>query len=244
MADIRTPPPPTPASWGEAFAALPAEAPPRDGWQRVARQLAARRRARLPAWAGLAAAAGLLLAVGLWAGLRPPAPTPASPVAGPDQRVASQPAGSVPATPDATPDPATAAIDDDPVASPATRPAATATQVATTADPSRDTTTIATTTPEDALAPLQQESAHLEALLALARDDSVGSAGAVLLADAFDARLAGIDALLANPGLAGDERAALWRERVDTLRQAAGFVSTQRLLAVQGHGDAWLASVD
>ena len=242
MADTRTPPPPTPASWGEAFAALPAETPPRDGWQRVARQLDARRRARrLPAWAGLAAAAGLLLAVGLWAGLQSPAPTP-SPVAAPGPRVASQPASPTTATPGATPDPA--AIDGDRVASPATRPAATATHVATTTDPSRDTTTIATTTPEDALAPLQQESAHLEALLALARDDSVGSAGAVLLADAFDARLAGIDALLANPGLAGDERAALWRTRVDTLRQAAGFVSTQRLLAVQGHGDAWLASVD
>src|SRR5690606_28382512 len=121
-----------------------------------------------------------------------------------------------------------AAIDGDPVASPATRPAATATHVATTTDPSRDTTTIATPTPEDPLAPLQQESAHLEALLALARDDSVGSAGAALLADAFAARPAGVDALLANPGLAGAERAARWRTRVDTLRQAAGFVSTQR----------------
>lgn len=246
MADIRTPPPPTPASWGEAFAALPAETPPRDGWQRVSRQLDTRRRTRrrLPAWTGIAVAAGLLLAVGLWTGLRPLAPTPASPTAAPGPRVASQPARPASATPDATPDPATGAIDGDTVASPATRPPATATRVAATQGPSTDAATAVTTTPENALAPLQQESAHLETLLALARDDSVGSAGAVLLADAFDARLAGIDTLLADPGLAPDEREALWRARVDTLRQAAGFVSTQRLLAVQGHGDAWLASVD
>src|SRR5690606_4334201 len=155
MADTRIPPSPGPASWGEAFAALPAETPPRDGWQRVARQLDARRRVcRVPAWAGIAAAAGVLLAIGPWAGFRPLAPTPASPTAAPGPRVASQPARSAPATPDATPDPATAAIDGDPVASPATRPAATTTQVATTADPSRDTTTVAATMPEDALGPL------------------------------------------------------------------------------------------
>src|SRR5690606_24421386 len=186
MADIRTPPS-APGTWGEAFAALPAETPPRDGWQRVSRQLATRRRARLPAWAGLAAAAGLLLALGLWTGLRPLAPTPASPTAAPGPRVASQPARRASATPDATPDPATGAIDGDTVASPATRPPATATRVAATQDPSTNAATAMTTTPENALAPLQQESAHLETLLALARDDSVGSAGAVLLADAFDA---------------------------------------------------------
>src|SRR5690349_4409708 len=244
MADTRIPPPHTPGNWGEAFAALPAETPPRDGWRRVARQLDTRRRARrLPAWAGIAVAAGLLLVVGLWSGLQPTAPAPASPVAPPGQRLALQPARPV-TTPGATPHPAAGAIDGDTVASPATRPPETTPRVATAPDPSPDPATAIAPATESALVPLQQESAHLETLLALARDDSVRSAGAVLLADAFDTRLAEIDALLANPGLAAGERESLWRARVDALRQAAGFVSTQRLLAVQGHGDAWLASVD
>lgn len=52
-----------PASWGEAFAALPLEAPPRGGWDTVAARLDARRRSRAPLW--LATAAALLLAIAL-----------------------------------------------------------------------------------------------------------------------------------------------------------------------------------
>src|SRR5690606_29827696 len=181
--------------------------------------------------------------VGVWT-LRP-GPEPALPAADPAPVTAAQPApesaGAVveiatsPAPDTATP----TASSPSPSAAPAR---ATATQRPGGADTPPEAATDAAQ--DTALASLQRESAQLEGLLALARDDSVGSAGAVLLADAFDARLAGIDALLANSALADEEREALWHARVDTLRQAAGFTSTQRLLAAQGQGDAWLASVD
>jgi hypothetical protein len=91
---------------------------------------------------------------------------------------------------------------------------------------------------------LYAESARLEALLALARDDRVASASAALLGSALDAQVAGIDARLAQPGLDAPQRSALWQARVDALRQAAGFESTQRVLASQGDGGALLVSVD
>lgn len=91
---------------------------------------------------------------------------------------------------------------------------------------------------------LYAESAQLEALLTLARDDRVSSAGAALLSDELDAQVAAIDASLAQPDLDDDERLRLWQARVDALRQAAGFESTQRLLASQGRSDVMLVSVD
>lgn len=91
---------------------------------------------------------------------------------------------------------------------------------------------------------LYAESAQLEALLSLARDDRVSSAGAALLADELDAQVAAIDASLAQPGLDDGERLRLWQARVGALRQAAGFESTQRLLASQGRSDLMLVSVD
>lgn len=91
---------------------------------------------------------------------------------------------------------------------------------------------------------LYAESARLETLLAAARDDRVASASAALLASALDAQVAGIDARLAQPGLDATQRSTLWQARVDALRQAAGFESTQRVLASQGDGGALLVSVD
>ncbi len=91
---------------------------------------------------------------------------------------------------------------------------------------------------------LYSESAQLEALLSLARDERVSSASAVLLADELDAEVAAVDAALARPGLDADERLRLWQARVDALRLAAGFESTQRMLASQGRGDMLLVSVD
>jgi hypothetical protein len=65
-----------------------------------------------------------------------------------------------------------------------------------------------------------------------------------VVADALDAQVAAIDAALSDPALDDARRIPLWRDRIEALRQAAGFESTQRLLASQGNGDALLASVD
>jgi hypothetical protein len=91
---------------------------------------------------------------------------------------------------------------------------------------------------------LYAESAQLETLLAAARDDRVSSAGAALLGDELETQVAVIDASLSQPGLDDGARVRLWQARVDALRQAAGFESTQRLLASQGRSDVMLVSVD
>lgn len=92
---------------------------------------------------------------------------------------------------------------------------------------------------------LYAESAQLEALLAMARDERVSSGTAAALASEFDAQVASIDATLIQPGVTPQQRTALWRDRVDALRQVAAFESTQRMLAAQGERyDAMLVSVD
>lgn len=107
-----------------------------------------------------------------------------------------------------------------------------------------DVATETATTP-DPLQPLYAESAQLEALVALARDDRVASASGAVLTGELGARIGVIDALLAQPGLSADERASLWRQRVAALRQLAGVESTERWLAAHGQalGDA-LVRVD
>lgn len=102
----------------------------------------------------------------------------------------------------------------------------------------------ASAAPASKLDTLYTESAQLEALLAVARDDRVSSASAALLSYEMDARIVAIDASLARADLTDDERLQLWQARVDALRQAAGFESTQRLLASQGRSDVMLVSVD
>jgi hypothetical protein len=98
---------------------------------------------------------------------------------------------------------------------------------------------------EASLESLYAESAQLEALLALARDDRVATGAAAALSDAYDTQLASIDAALREPALGDEARNALWRQRVDTLRQFAGFESTQRALAAGGERyDAMLVSID
>jgi hypothetical protein len=103
-----------------------------------------------------------------------------------------------------------------------------------------------TTNPSDgAMEPLYAESARLEALLALARDDRAASATVVALGSDFEARVAGIDAALAQPSLTAQRRLELWRDRVSALRAYASFESTQRALAASGERyDAMLVSVD
>ena len=115
---------------------------------------------------------------------------------------------------------------------------------ASPAPTSRDESAEPAATPE--LERLYAESAQLEGLLALARDGGGVANGAVaMLSDDLATRVAQIDAALMEPSLGSDRRIALWRERVDALRQAAAFESTQRLLAARGQQyDAMLVSID
>lgn len=242
MPDASRPPRPSPGSWAEAFAALPQETPPAGRWADVSTHLEAHRPGRmLPAWLGLAAAAAVVLAVVIPRDTQEPQTGPAAPAVA---TIRPDPAPSPPVTGAVeVPSPAPGTRDPADFAE-APAVAAGTTPRATTTAPGAKGTAVPDTEPDARMARLYQESARLEALLALARDQRVGSGGALLLADAFDARIAGIDAVLANADLEAAERQLLWEARVDALRQAAGFVSTQRLLAVEGHGDAWLVSVD
>ena len=61
MRDADLHPPRVPASWGEAFAALPQESPPDGGWNAVAGRLDARRRTRAPLWLAMAAAIATMM---------------------------------------------------------------------------------------------------------------------------------------------------------------------------------------
>ena len=97
----------------------------------------------------------------------------------------------------------------------------------------------------DNLETLYAESAQLEGLLALARDDSVATGAAAEVGADLDAELARIDAALRQPGLDANGQLTLWRARVDTLRSAVSFESTRRWLAVHGERyDGALVRVD
>ena len=102
-----------------------------------------------------------------------------------------------------------------------------------------------TVAPTETLEQLQAESAQLEALLAMARDERVSSAAAASVANDLDGQLADIDAALMQPDLTLAPQRALWRERVQTLRTVVGFEGTRRLLAAQGERyDGALVRVD
>lgn len=302
LSDARTTSGP-PGDWSAAFAALPLETPPSDGWRRIASRLPATRRTRWPAW--LATAAVLALVAALPMKLpgpddvvvpRPDAPpraqrtppasdTPAmrvtavAPLRSATQpvrdarldgdRVAATPASEARENHDARPHDdhsmrgtaraertgkaktipagATGRIARHAARPDASTHAAGASQVASMPDDMAPRTTDAAqpAMQSSELDQLYAESAQLEALLALARDDRVASGTAVALGDAFDARVAGIDAALTQPDIDAARRTALWRERVDAMRQLASFESTQRLLAARGERyDAMLVSVD
>ena len=263
MPDANHPHSPRPVDWSQAFAALPQEAPPVRAWETLSARLDARRTRRWPAWLALAAALALVALLPLRHGGDRPAngatATRATPVATvPRQQapadardapvaaaqVAAANAPSRPAPADATSTPPSAAPADR-VAKASPKPARQQPR-ATLAGPATEVARpdVANDSAAATLQPLYAESARLEALLSLARDDRVASASAAVVADALDAQVASIDVALADPALDDARRLQLWRERVDALRQAAGFEGTQRLLASQGHGDALLASVD
>lgn len=87
---------------------------------------------------------------------------------------------------------------------------------------------------DPALDALRTESAQLEALLPLIRDERVSSASAILVAAELDAQLAAIDIALDEPGLDHARELALWRERVAVLHEIADFEGTRRWLAANG----------
>jgi hypothetical protein len=275
MPDDRSPSSSPPASWSEAFAALPLEAPDAGGWQRIERARPRQRRARWPAWAAaIAAALAVIALLPMQLSKQPRAVDPrqvvqSDGVAAPEVRNASADAAGGETTTRLAPVESKIAIA--PVStSGATGPArradagarasevttsATGTEAAiVSAQDSGDASTTqpavnagdATRTPAtDELERLYAESAQLEALLGLARDERVSSGTAAALASDFDAQVTGIDAELVQPGITLDRRTQLWRERVDALRQLTAFESTQRLLAAQGERyDARLVSID
>lgn len=278
MPDNDISPNPAPADWGTAFAALPMEAPPADGWKRMTHALDTRadatarntRRARWPMWL---AAAAVVSAVALVPVLMRDTGTPAvvessvatapspSPTTTPAQATASAdpqtaPSSVAAATPSPTLDTTTAR---QPTSTPRKRRpspmlpphAVEPRRIVASAEPSP---TPATATASDtdaatgnalAVQSLQTESAQLEALVAMARDDRVASANGAALTGGLDERIGRIDASLSQPGLAEADRTLLWQERVATMRELAGIETTQRWLTANGERyDGALVSID
>jgi hypothetical protein len=104
---------------------------------------------------------------------------------------------------------------------------------------------VASSATDDGLETLYAQSAQLEAVLAYARDDRVGSGNAEAVSGRLDQRMAAIDAALAQPRLPVARQRELWQQRVATLRTLAAFESNRRLLSARGERyDATLVRVD
>ncbi|MCR6685535.1 hypothetical protein [Pseudoxanthomonas sp.] len=221
-----------PADWHDAFAALPLESPPGDGWRRLAASLpaTARRRSRPPLWLA-AAAVACLAAAPAWLLLRPAAVPPASPVAGTPATATALPDTSAPTAPPevATTNTVPSAGD---VADSASPPAARTHRAPPRAGAG-----------DAEIARLHAESARLEALLAELSQAAGGDAVQLTLASELHARVETIDADLStgvrNPGI----RESLWRQRVDALRQLATLAADQRWDALYGERDSGYALV-
>lgn len=274
-----------PLSWSDAFAALPQETPPGNGWSRIAGKLEARasrrgvaRREHRASWLlGLASAA--VLAVAAWSplsswlqgdgnrqeatlnvadapGVRgPAAPAYVEPRSTPDigqqsgvaiveepATRAAEPAGARQRRNESN---ARVAAKHPPAATIAKRRPAGNTQ-----PPTVQTTIAAATTETAAIAPdplkqLKVQSAQLEALVAMARDERVGNASNELLSSELDAGIAEVDAALSQADITDARKRELWQQRVDLLRQLAGVEATSRWLAAQGTSNETLfVSVD
>ncbi|WP_156383429.1 hypothetical protein [Pseudoxanthomonas sp. Root65] len=213
---------PMPRDWREAFGALPLEAPPEGGWQRIAAALPpARTSVRRARWRRPALA---LVATGFFAAVIPlmhwrnVQTTPP-----PLQRPAVVAATTTPAPADER---LPTAADAMPTAS-----VATANVV-----PSRVARAPATSRPRvqaghDAaparLDALYTESARLEAVLAHLPDSGTGNVAALAVSADLQDQVAHIDLALSQPALPDVTRTALWEQRVDTLRQLTGVEATQ-----------------
>ena len=213
---------PLPRDWGDAFGGLPLETPPEGAWQRVAIALPPapapdhRTRWRRPALA-LAATAFFAAVVPLlhWR-TTVDSPLPSQPAPLPEI------ATSAPVVETPKP-PARASI------------AAEAQDASTSA---RAPASRARQTPERALQARQHdpagldaiytESARLEAVLAQLPDTTVGNVAMLAVSADLQDQVAHIDLALSQPALQESARAALWQQRVDTLRQLTGVEATQR----------------
>lgn len=234
-------------AWGDAFAALPQEAPNTGGWQRVQARLpapATRARVRWPLW--LAAAASLVLAVAIPLRMLPRSEPPATaavahvPVTPAATQSVAPPPVAIEAPPASTPVAQSDTRRQDTRVAPSRRPIR-------TAAPPAEATRVATAdaAPATDLEPLYAQSAQLESLLAMARDERMANGTSAALTDGLDARLANIDAALVEPGLDAQRRAELWGQRVDALQQLVGIETTQRLYAARGQSyQAALVSID
>lgn len=239
----------SPRDWADALAALPLESPQGDVWAKLAAGIrpaaeAARptHRYRRPLWLAIAAATTLAVVLPLfWQ----PAPdvTPQSAIASnpnPTPRETQSPPLQPTASPASSSDPkavtATAALPDTRVTQ---RPAKRTGKKVSRPAP-------ATNKPDEtALATLYAQSAQLESLLAMARDERVASGTTAALSDELDAKVADIDAALIQPGLDPQRRTELWSLRVGTLQQLVGIETTQRLYAARGQSyDVALVSID
>lgn len=247
-----------PADWSAAFAALPQPTPPHGGWDRIAARLPApRARAKWPLW--LATAASLALVAGLPLTMRqsPDGSDPA-PAASAALPAAAAPRDGVPASMAAV---APRVGEDGTVMAPTKMLPAPAMPANSTAAAARDgrphtparlaltsrgsddthaspsASQSFTSMPAVAANPLadrQLESARLEALLAMADDERVGSGTGAMLATQMQSRLAGIDSELASGALDDDARLSLWDARVQTLRELASLEATERWFAAEG----------
>ena len=213
---------PLPRDWGDAFGGLPLETPPEGAWQRVAIALPPapapdhRTRWRRPALA-LAATAFFAAVVPLlhWR-TTVDSPLPSQPAPLPEI------ATSAPVVETPKP-PARASI------------AAEAQDASTSA---RAPASRARQTPERALQARQHdparldalytEYARLEAVLAQLPDTTVGNVAMLAVSADLQDQVAHIDLALSQPTLQESARAALWQQRVDTLRQLTGVEATQR----------------
>ena len=258
-----------PASWASAFTSLPDETPTPDGWQRLqARlpELSAPQRTRWPLWLATAASLALIIAIPMWMQATTNTALTGSAMATPATSVlptqATREVGAEVALtaiePVSNEDTSTARMTLPTLAAsvrvrkprrsrhvdPSQRPIRTAAQPA-------DTTRIANAETPDApasdanLESLYLQSAQLEGLLVLARDDSVSTGTAAALTDALSGQIIDIDAALIQQDTSMLELSTLWRDRVETLRQLVGIETTQRLYSARGQQyEAALVSID
>ena len=225
MSDKRNPSPPS--DWHEAFAALPLEHPPGDGWSRVAGTLAQRRPAhrRVLPWAAAAAVACLAAVPGLIL-LRSPVPAMSAPAT--VETATALDASSADASSSTQ---AMVSTGDQPVSGSAAAPITRAPTAASTAHAS---TPQGSTDPgQAAMEHLYAESAHLEAMLGRIQGPRAINAGMEAATQQLAGTLGAIDTALADASLDPQGRQALWRERNALLEQLLTLELQHELLSRQ-----------